>query len=116
MEYVFITLLALAAILYVTYPLFGKQRKLYHLEDVFDFGDTRQLDYLNLKKARIDENMNELDFEFEMGKLSEPDYATIRKGYESEANQVSRSIEGLKTKKDIEESIESEVQSRRLIK
>ncbi len=116
MEYIIIVLLATATIMFVTYPLFGAQRRLHHLEDAFDLGDPKQLSYLTLKKDRLTENLNELDFEHEMGKLSEEDYANIRAGYVSDAEQVGESIDRLRVKQEIEEAIESEVRSRRRIK
>ena len=116
MEYLVIVLLAVATIGFVTYPLFGAQRRLYHIEDAIDLGDSRQLDYLTLKKDRITENLNELDFEYEMGKLSEQDYTLIRRTYLSDAEKVSAAIDKLKIKEEIEGLIESEVRSRRRIK
>ena len=78
MEYLAIVVIAVAAVVFITYPLFGRQRKLHQLDDMFDFGDTKQLNFLNLKKSRIEENLRELDFEHEMGKLSEQDYSALR--------------------------------------
>jgi biopolymer transport protein ExbB/TolQ len=116
MEYIVIGILAVATIVFVTYPLFGAQRRLHHLEDAFDLGDSKQLDYLTLKRDRLTENLNELDFEHEMGKLSEGDYANIRAGYMSDVEQVDESLERLRAKKEIEEAIENDVRSRRRIK
>ncbi|UCG51851.1 MAG: hypothetical protein JSW58_17070 [Candidatus Latescibacterota bacterium] len=116
MEYIAIILFALAAIMFVTYPLFGRRRRFYEFEDVFDLGDIKQLDFLNSKKASINNNLRELDFEYEMGKLSEHDYTTLRAGYESEVESVEKAMDKLKIKKEIQELIESEVRSRRRIK
>lgn len=116
MEYIVIVLLAVATIVFVTYPLFGAQRRLHHLENAFDLGDSKQLSHLTLKKDRLTENLTELDFEYEMGKLSDVDYANIRAGYVSDTEQVVESIDRLKIKKEIEGAIESDVRSRRRIK
>ena len=116
MEYFAIVLIAVAAIVFITYPLFGRQRKLHQLDDMFDFGDTKQIDYLNLKKARTEENLRELDFEHEMGKLSEQDYSALREGYMNEIDEFSKTLDKLKIRKEIEELIEGEVKSKRRIK
>ena len=116
MEYFSIVLIGIAAVIFITYPLFGRQRKLHQLDDMFEFGDTKQLDFLNLKKARIEENMRELDFEHEMGKLSEQDYSALREGYVSEIDEISRDLDKLKIREEIEELIEGEVKSKRRIK
>lgn len=116
MEYFGIVLIGIATVVFITYPLFGKQRKLHQLDDIFEFGDTRQLNFLNLKKARTEENMRELDFEHEMGKLSDQDYSALRKGYEDEIDEISKTLDKLKVKAEIEELIEGEVKSKRRIK
>jgi hypothetical protein len=116
MEYLAIVVIAVAAVVFITYPLFGRQRKLHQLDDMFEFGDTRQLNFLNLKKSRIEENLRELDFEHEMGKLSEQDYSALREGYVKEIEEISKALDRLKIKEEIEELIEDEVRSRRRIK
>jgi hypothetical protein len=75
-----------------------------------------QLNSLNLKKARIEENARELEFEYQMGKLSEEDYSALRSGYASEAEEVTKAIDKFKTRVEIGDFIESEVRSRRRIK
>lgn len=116
MEYIVIALVAVFVILMVSYPLSGRQRQLYSIEDVIDPGDTKQLDYLNSKQASIANNIRELDFEHEMGKLSEQDYTALRRGYETESNRITTAIDKLRIKKDIENLIEEEVRSRRRIR
>ncbi len=116
MEYIVIVLVAIAAVVFVSYPLFGRQRRLYHIEDAFEFGDARQLGYLNLTKGRIEENLRELEFEYQMGKLSEQDYAALRDGYASEVEEAAKVLDKFKVREEIETLIESEVRSRRRIK
>ncbi len=116
MEYVAIMLVAVGVVALIAYPLFGRQRRLYHIEDAFEAGDARQLRHLQIKKARIEENLRELDFEHEMGKLSEQDYAALRDGYAMEAEEVAKAVEKYRTREEIEELIEGEVRSRRRIK
>lgn len=116
MEYIVIAIVAVFVILLVSYPLSGRQRQLYAIEDVIDLGDTKQIDYLNSKQASIASNIQELDFEHEMGKLSEQDYTALRQGYETEASRITAAIDKLRIKKEIEDLIEEEVRSRRRIK
>lgn len=85
------------------------------MEDAVDFGDTRQLEFLNNKRASIENNITELEFEHQMGKLSEQDFGALRHGYETEAGKIDQAIDKLRIKKNIEESIEEEVRSRRRI-
>jgi len=114
MEYAIVMLLAALAIAFVTYPLLSRRFR-YDLEDVFTLGDAKQLNYLNSKKALILENVKELDFEYEMGKLSEDDYARLRAGYLTEAEGVLQALDQLKIREEIEELIEGEVRTRRRI-
>ena len=116
MEYIAIGVVAVAVVAFVAYPLFGRQRRLYHIEDAFEFRDTNQLNYLALKKGRIEENMRELEFEYQMGKLSSEDYSALRSGYASEAEEVDKAMDKFKTREEIRDLIESEVRSRRRIK
>lgn len=116
MEYVAIALIAIAVVGFVAYPLFGRQRRLYHIEDSFEAGDAKQLNHLGFRNARIEENLRELDFEHEMGKLSEQDYAALRDGYTREAEEVAKAVDKFKIREEIEELIEGEVRSRRRIK
>ena len=114
MEFVLMMLLAALAITFVTYPLVSKKFR-YDLEDVFALGDTKQLNYLNSQKVLVLENVKELDFEYEMGKLSDDDYARLRAGYLAEAEGVLQALDQLKIKGEIEELIEGEVRKRRRI-
>ena len=115
MEFVVGIGLALVGLALVAQPLLTKRRYIYYLEDMFELGDARQLNYLLSKKANILENLKELDFENDIGKLSEEDYSRLRQGYLSEAQEVVKAIDTLKVKKEIEDMIESEVRSRRRI-
>lgn len=115
MEYVLLALLVTAGIFFVVRPIVSKSRYRFEFENVFDFGDTKQLDYLNSKKARVLENIRELDFEYEMGKLSDEDYSSLRNDYLREAQEIVLAIDKLKVREEIEGLIESDVRSRRRI-
>jgi hypothetical protein len=116
MEYIAIVILGAAVTAFIGSPLFGRQKKLYHLEDAFEFTDTNQLNYLTSRKARIEENMRELEFEFQMGKLSGDDYAALKNDYTSEMEGVAKAMERFQTRQEIGDLIENEVRSKRRIK
>ncbi len=115
MDYVLIIAVAALTIGFVAYPMMTKKKYFYYMEDMFELGDVKQLNYLNAKKAGVLENIRELDFEHEMGKLSEEDYSRLRQGYLLEAQDIVKSIDKLKVKEEIEDLIEHEVRSRRRI-
>ncbi len=116
MEYIAIVVVAAAVIAFIARPLFGRQRKLYDFEDAFDLRDTNQLNFLTSRKARIEENMRELEFEFQMGKLSGEDYSTLKTGYAGEMEDVAKAMDKFKTRQEIGDLIENEVRSRRRVK
>ena len=116
MEYIATVIVAAAVVAFIARPLFGRQRKLYDFEDAFDSRDTNQLDFLTSRKARLEENVRELEFEFQMGKLSGEDHAALKAGYTSEMENVAKAMDKFKTRQEIGDLIENEVRSRRRIK
>jgi hypothetical protein len=116
MEYAVIAIIGLGVLVFVSRPLFGRERRLYEIESAFESGDAGRLNHLNIKRARIEENLRELEFEHEMGKLSDEDYAALRGGYTKENEDVEKSLASLKVRANVEKLIESEVRSRRRIK
>ncbi len=113
MAFVIISLITLAGVMLILHPLVTRKKYRFEPEDTFAMGDVRQLNYLNGKKATILDNIKELDFDYEMGKLSEDDYAGLRADYLHEAQGVVKAIEQLRIREEIEELIESEVRNRR---
>lgn len=113
MAYTIIAFLTVGAVIFVAYPLLARKRHLFDLEEIFDLGDTRQRRYLDGKKVSIMANLKELDFEYEMGKLSDEDYNDLRNGYLKEAQDTIQAIDKLKVREEIEELIETEVRTRR---
>jgi hypothetical protein len=115
MEYVLIAFLAIGALGFIMQPVVTQRKFLYYLEDMFDFGDQKQKAYLNAKKATTLENLKELDFEYEMGKLSDEDYNRLRQDYLREAQESVQGLDKLKMKEEIEQLIEADVRARRRI-
>ncbi len=114
MEYVAIVIVAAGVVAFIARPLFVRPDLLG--EDAVDLGNANQLNYLTAKKARIEENMRELEFERQMGKLSSEDYAALKDGYASEMEDVARAMERFKARQEIVDLIENEVRSRRRTK
>lgn len=113
MELMILTLIAVAAVFFLLYPMVSRRKYRFEPEDTFSLGDVRRLNYLNAEKALILDNIKELDFEYEMGKLSDEDYASLRGDYLREAEEILADIDQLKIREEIEELIEGEVRARR---
>ncbi len=113
MAFVIISLFALAGVLLILHPLVTRKKYRLEPEDTFALGEVRQLNHLNAKKATILDNIKELDFDYEMGKLSDDDHSALRADCLREAQEVVQAVEQLKIREEIEELIESEVRNRR---
>lgn len=100
-------------VLFVVHPMATRRRHLHDFDEMFDFGNARERQYLQAKKAGVLENMKELDFEYETGKLSEEDYQRLRTGYLSEAHEIVEAIDKLQVQDEIKALIDSDVQRRR---
>jgi hypothetical protein len=62
--------------------------------------DKTRVDYLRERKDVIYENLRDLNFEYQAGKYSEPDYAEQRVGLEDEAARVIAEMEMLNARGD----------------
>ena len=62
--------------------------------------DKTRVDYLRERKDVIYENLRDLNFEYQAGKYSEPDYAEQRAGLEDEAARVIAEMELLQARGD----------------
>jgi len=116
MEIVVITIIGVAAIAIIAQPLVSKRKYLLYLEEMFELGDERQARFLESKKKTIYENLRELDFDYEMGKLSDEDYQRLRQGYMGEAQDVVLAEDKLRVGREISELIENDVRARRRVK
>jgi hypothetical protein len=88
-----ITVLAIAlAVLVIALTLFIRDRDLPALppENPFKVHDER--------KARIYENLRDLQFELRLGKLSDEDYAAAKQNLQAELARVLADIDALKAK------------------
>jgi len=113
MELLLIGIFSAAALAFVAYPLVNSRRYMYYLEDTLGLNEAKKLNYLRSQKNLVFDNIKDLDFEHQMGKLSEADYNRLRDGLMGEAEGVVAEIDKAEIKRDIEVLIEDDVSSRR---
>lgn len=116
MELLLIGLLSAGALAFVAYPLVSAKRELYYLEDMLGLGEQKKLAYLYSRRSVVYDNLRDLDGEFQMGKLSEPDYQRLRDGLMAEAADVVRAIDEAHVRREIEDEIERDARIRRKVK
>ena len=90
-------------------PLFRKEETLESaiLEET-------EWDLLQRKKEVVLGNIQDLDFEYKCGKLSEEDYQKIRSEMSTEAATVFQEIESIESSADLDALIRREVAARRV--
>lgn len=108
MIYLVCTFLAGAVLVAVCRPLF---RKDVSLESAII--EETQWDLLQRKKEVILGNIQDLDFEYKCGKLSEEDYQKIRSEMKAEAALVLEEIDNIESSHDLDALIRREVSARK---
>ena len=109
MIYLFCGILGGAVLAAVCRPLFGK-------EDTIESAiiEETEWDLLQRKKEIILGNIQDLDFEYKCGKLSDKDYRKIRSEMSAEAALVFQEIDNIETSKDLDALIRREVSARKI--
>src|SRR5258708_11584500 len=108
MVYLICGLFGSAVIAAVVIPLFRKENS---LESAII--EETQWDLLQRKKEVVLGNIQDLDFEYKCGKLSEQDYKHVRSEMGAEAAAVLRQIDEIESSKDLDALIRREVSARR---
>ena len=108
MVYLFCGILSGAILAAICRPLFRKDDS---LESAII--EETEWDLLQRKKEVILGNIQDLDFEYKCGKLSEEDYTQIRGEMSGEAAAVFHEIDSIESSKDLDALIRREVQVRR---
>jgi hypothetical protein len=108
MVYLFCGILGGAILAAICRPLFRKDDS---LESAII--EETEWDLLQRKKEVILGNIQDLDFEYKCGKLSEEDYTKIRGEMSAEAAAVFHDIDNIESSKDLDALIRREVQARR---
>jgi hypothetical protein len=91
MIWVFCAALVMASGLFVLSPLFGKEKEML---DPGSSGET-ELERLQDRKSIIYRNIKDLEFEYRMGRLSDPDFKQHEAEYKSEAAIILQEMEKL---------------------
>src|SRR5262245_34419504 len=108
MIYVLCALLAGGVLTAICVPLFRKEST---LESAII--EETEWDLLQRKKEVLLGNIQDLDFEFKCGKLSEADYRNVRAEMTAEAARLLEHIDQLESSLDLDALIRREVQARR---
>jgi hypothetical protein len=112
----FIGILATLALIFVVYPVINPRKYLYYLDDLLGSSEEKKISYLHQQKSLVYDNIKDLDFEHAMGKLAESDFERLRNGLMDEAEAVVAEIDEAQIKREIDELIEREVESKRKFK
>jgi hypothetical protein len=108
MLYLFCGLLSGAILAAICRPLFRKDDS---LESAII--EETQWDLLQRKKEVVLGNIQDLDFEYKCGKLSDEDYRSVRAEMSAEAALVFQEIDNIESSADLDALIRREVTARR---
>ena len=108
MIYVFCGILSGAILGAICLPLFRKEET---LESAII--EETEWDLLQRKKEVVLGNIQDLDFEYKCGKLSEDDYHKIRSEMTGEAALVFQQIENIESSADLDALIRREISARK---
>src|SRR5215510_14337792 len=108
MLYLFCAILSGAVLAAICRPLFRKDDA---LESTII--EETEWDLLQRKKEVVLGNIQDLDFEYKCGKLSEEDYKHVRAGMSAEAATLLRQIDEIEQSRDLDALIRREVSVRR---
>src|SRR6476620_2449155 len=108
MLYLLCAILSGAVLAAICRPLFRK-------DDALESAiiEETEWDLLQRKKEVILGNIQDLDFEYKCGKLSEDDYRKIRSEMNSEAAIVLHEIDQIESSKDLDALIRQEISKRK---
>lgn len=96
MEYILILIIVLCVSAYICYPFFIKSsNEVLFEEEKKDYSERKksELEMLEDDKLELYSAIKEIDFDYEMGKLSDEDYKQLRQNYVYDAAQVLKQIE-----------------------
>ena len=116
MELFFAGIFATLALIFVVYPVINPSKYRYYLDDLLGSSAEKRVSYLQQKKTLVYDNIKDLDFEHDMGKLAQADYDRLRAGLMDEAETVVGELDKARVQREIDELIERDVQDKRKIK
>ena len=91
MIYVLAAIVAMAAFGLVAYPLFQRREEPELALQPLDI----EVDNLHSRREAVYSAIKELDFEYQLGNLSQPDYQDLRNQYRQKAASVLQEMDGL---------------------
>ncbi len=94
---------------YVLTPLFREPRGNLDIELLAE----TELDRLLDRKAVVYANLRDLEFEYKMGRLSEPDFRQLEAGYKNDAAAILQRLDELNATENLDEVIERDIASRK---
>lgn len=116
MELLFVGIFATLALIFVVYPVINPSKYRYYLDDLLGTSEEKKISHLQQQKALVYDNIKDLEFEHDMGKLSQSDYDRLRAGLLDEAETVVNDLDRARVKREIDELIERDIQDKRRIK
>lgn len=93
MEALLVILLSLGLMAYIGYPLYQTRRLR------ISFALNHRAEELQSRKAEIYAAIKDIEFDFQMGKISEEDFNELRDHYRAEAVRILKQIDALKLPK-----------------
>jgi len=109
MEFILIAIIIVAVIAAVAYPLvFAPRGKMYH--------DSNALDALTAQRESAYDALRDLDFDYQLGKLSQSDYAALREKYKTRAALILQQIDATGNGTDADAKIERQIAEMRRTK
>ena len=86
---IIIILITVTSIFYILLPLFLKES----VKIIEVFSDISEL---SEKKEVLEKNLSDLSFDYQMGKLDDDDYNSMRSDYSNEINKIIHGIKNIK--------------------
>lgn len=103
------TVVTVMAAIYVLMPLFREPKGNLEVELLAE----TELDRLLNRKAVIYSNLKDLNFEYKMGRLGDADFHRLESGFKAEAAGIFQKLDELGVEKDLDESIERAIVTRK---
>jgi rRNA maturation endonuclease Nob1 len=103
------TILVVLAGFYVLIPLFKQEKTDPDTKLPAETESDRLLD----RKTVIYRNLKDLEFEYQMGRLSDADFRKLDATYKSEAAAILQSLDQLNAFQNLDEAIEKDIASRK---
>ncbi len=106
MIYLVAVLLSIGILLYVLYPIWQKKYRFAQLPLALDNSGVTSLQQLKNEMLMA---IKEIDFEYQMEKMSQSDYESLKSEYQNRALQVLKRIDELENSHSKDEDIEAQI-------